>query len=286
MPIPRNAKGKRRALGQHFLKDPNVIQCILDKTLALSTQHLCHSLLEIGPGKGALTNPLLSLANHFSHKKLLLAERDYDFIDGWKQRFSNPPDTSTSAFEVEVLAGDFLEISESQWLQDPPLAVVSNLPYSSATAIITKLANFPEAIPWMVLMFQAEVAQRLRATPHTKSWGSLSIWIQNQWEVSKLISVPPKAFSPPPKVNSEVLVFLKRSSPLIPKAALAENKKLFETLLKTCFLHRRKMLRSGLSSSPLLQKALERSQIDGTKRAEALEWNEWEHFFHVLLQIQ
>jgi 16S rRNA (adenine1518-N6/adenine1519-N6)-dimethyltransferase len=176
---------------------------------------------------------------------------------------------------------DFLELAQEQWLAHAPLTVVSNLPYSSGTAIFTRLAHDPEKVRGMVLMFQAEVAQRLRASLSTKDWGTLSIWTQNRWDVKKLITVPPGAFFPPPQVQSEVVVLVPRTELRIPGTS-GENEKSWEGLLKACFTHRRKMLRAGLPKTGPLRNALELSGVDDTKRAEALDWNEWEKLFRAL----
>lgn len=257
--------GKRRALGQHFLKDARITQLIADTAHQLSEEQQCRKLLEIGPGKGALTAPLLKI---FGPDCLVLSERDRELAAYWK----------TQGLRIEE--GDFLDLPEERWLIDRPLAVVSNLPYSAGTAILTRLARYYESIPYMVLMFQAEVAERLRAHPDTKAWGSLSIWIQNRWDVKKLCHVPPGAFSPPPDVQSEVVILRARAQPVI---QISDEKK-WESLLKTAFSHRRKMLRSCFRGAEHLKKALEISGLDGTKRAEALSWDEWRVLYSAVCQ--
>ncbi|HUP56366.1 MAG TPA: 16S rRNA (adenine(1518)-N(6)/adenine(1519)-N(6))-dimethyltransferase RsmA [Bdellovibrionota bacterium] len=258
------AHGKRRALGQHFLKDTSVIDRIVDRGLELASEHEVKSLLEIGPGRGALTLPLLErLGRAPSIARFTLCERDRDLAANWR------------AFDVGnrllVREGDFVTLPREEWFGEAPIGIVSNLPYSAGTAILDRLAREHESIPFMVLMFQAEVAQRLRAEPGTKAWGSLSIWLQNRWDVSRLIAVPPGAFSPPPEVNSEVVVLLRREKPRVE----VTDEKLWEDLLKACFAQRRKMLRSALSSRKPYRSALDASGVDVTKRAEALDWSEW-----------
>jgi len=203
-----------------------------------------------------------------------LVEKDRHLAQDWK----NYPD-------LRVESADFLELSDEHWLKKTPLAVVSNLPYSSGTAILTRLAKYFSQIPVMVLMFQQEVAERVRAEPSSKHRGSLSLWIQNHWDVRKFLSVPARAFSPAPQVHSEVIVLTARSQPRIQMSdcfsETLEDEKLWETLLKTCFAHRRKMLRSNVP----WQNALALSGIDGTKRAEALDWDEWNRLFQAVKQI-
>lgn len=262
------ASPRRRAFGQHFLKDPSVISAIVDRSFELVRESEVQSLLEIGPGKGAITQPLIEgLIDHSGVKRFLIVEMDRKLANHWQE-------STRDLKAAEVLSKDFLEVDDELLKRDAPWIVVSNLPYSSGTAIFQKLARLHREIRGMVLMFQAEVAQRLRAEPDTKAWGTLSLWTQNRWSVEKLKSVPPGAFTPPPEVNSEVVVLkpLPKTRLRFPEAFEPE----FEKLIKLAFLHRRKMLRSGLpKGSPWLE-SLARSGIPPTKRAEALSWEEWQ----------
>jgi 16S rRNA (adenine1518-N6/adenine1519-N6)-dimethyltransferase len=271
--------GRRRAYGQHFLKDRGVCTKIAETTFELVRSSGAKGLLEIGPGKGAITEPLIERLEQTPEiERFLICEKDRKFADYWNERAQEKP-------RMQILDGDFLEVDSETWLGTPPLVVVSNLPYSAGTAIFTRLAKHPEKIPAMVLMFQSEVAQRLRAERGTKDWGTLSLWTQNQWDVRKLIAVPPGAFWPPPKVQSEVVVLQPRKELRIP-GTTGTHEKTWEGLLKACFQHRRKMLRAGLPKSGALRNALELSGVDDTKRAEALDWNEWERLYRALLKIQ
>lgn len=273
--------GKRRALGQHFLRDRGIIDKIASTAIAEARRTGCRALLEIGPGRGAITLPLLELleAEDGSQggvpiERMILAEADRGLVIEWNDRAiargeAHPP--------LIVEAGDFNELTDERWLGITPLAVASNLPYSAGTAILQKLARRPDAIPVMVLMFQAEVAARLRAEVGTKAWGSLSIWIQNQWDVRKLCAAPPRAFAPPPDVDSEVVVLTRRE---VPRVKVTDPAR-WDELLKASFAHRRKMLRSGLPEGPL-REALARSGIDPTLRAEALTWEQWQRFYSAL----
>jgi 16S rRNA (adenine1518-N6/adenine1519-N6)-dimethyltransferase len=281
--------GKRRALGQHFLKDLGVIQKIVGKTLEEAVLNQCTVLLEIGPGKGALTLPLLeSLKTQGLHQKnsvqrLLIVEKDEGFAEFWvahgRSNWSAGADLT-----LTVQKGDFMDLPENLLFGHGKMGVVSNLPYSAGTAILNRLARQGATIPFMILMFQAEVAQRLRAEEATKGRGSLSVWIQNLWNVNHFLDVHPKAFLPPPEVNSEVLCFQRRSSPRVDGTTDPEGERLWETLLKTCFAQKRKMLRSILNSQRVWQNTLELSGVDGTKRAEALQWQEWNQLFQAAKQ--
>lgn len=269
--------GKRRALGQHFLKDRKLAQRIAEKSIEQAKKAQCQMILEIGPGKGALTEPLLAEASK-ERLPLFLVERDRLLAAEWKVK------AEKSAGAFQVVEADFVELPENEWLIRSPLGVTSNLPYSAGTAIVTRLARQTQKIGYMLLMFQAEVARRLRAEPDTKSWGSLSVWIQNRWDVTKFESVPPSSFAPPPDVQSEVVLLTPRPEPRVRTDENSRTEQLWESLLRACFAHRRKMLRSSLKSLKPYQNALELSGVDGTKRAEALDWNEWDRLYQALLR--
>jgi 16S rRNA (adenine1518-N6/adenine1519-N6)-dimethyltransferase len=262
-------QGRRRAFGQHFLKDMGIAREIAQTAFSEGQKHNCKSFLEIGPGRGAITEPLIELLKG-QEQNLVLVEKDRAIAEHW--RVHSPQE------QVEVFSSDFLLLPSESWTKRLPVAVVSNLPYSSGTQILIQLARRLEEIPVMVLMFQAEVAQRLRAEMSTPDRGSLSIWVQNRWDVTKLLSVKPSAFSPPPKVNSEVVLLTRRAQARIEFGP--EEEKLWDTFLKSTFAHRRKMLRSSFP----WQNALEVSGVDGKKRAEALDWNEWSQLFQAVRQ--
>lgn len=269
---------KRKAFGQHFLRDEKISTQIAQAAVVECVKTQAIRLMEIGPGKGAITIPLLQqLGEESSHLpagfEFFLCEKDDRLAERARQEWS-----------VRVENSDFLELSEERWmpsLEQERLVVVSNLPYSVGTAILTRLALHPERISAMVLMFQAEVARRVRATSRTSEWGSLSLWVQNHWDVERLLHVPPGAFIPPPKVDSEVIVLRPR---IQPRVATQKNPALWEKLLKVCFAHRRKMLRSSLPGEGIWRNALELSGISGTKRAEELSWEEWSVFFEKAYQ--
>jgi 16S rRNA (adenine1518-N6/adenine1519-N6)-dimethyltransferase len=261
-------------LGQHFLKDSAVSDSIAESIITEAIHHQCVALMEIGPGKGAITLPLLQrLPKAPLLQSFLLVERDPNLAQIWQGYSSSIP--------LRVETSDFLELAPDKWLERKPIAIVSNLPYSAGTAIVTRLAQELQHIPVMVLMFQAEVAKRLRAEPSTRERGSLSIWIQNRWDVRKLLFVPPRAFSPPPEVDSEVVVLTRRKVPWVQFEQKPELEALWESLLKSTFAHRRKMLRSVIP----WRNALELCGVDGTKRAEALQWSEWDSLFQAVRQV-
>jgi 16S rRNA (adenine1518-N6/adenine1519-N6)-dimethyltransferase len=275
------ASPRRRAYGQHFLRDQKVIDQIVATTFEAVERHGARGLLEIGPGQGAITTPLLEAFLNSKVERFLIVEKDRGLANEWIDRVRGKE-------KVELVEADFLKVNSEAYLSPHPLIVVSNLPYSAGTAILQELAAFPLEIPAMVLMFQAEVAARLRAVPGEKAWGSLSLWMQNRWDVKKLLSVPPRAFAPPPEVNSEVVLIEARKVLRVPCPPCPEpefNEKWLSTwssnwekLIRIPFLHRRKMLRSGLPKDSVWKEALSAAEIDETKRAEELSWDDWERW--------
>ncbi|MEK7395399.1 MAG: rRNA adenine dimethyltransferase family protein, partial [Candidatus Poribacteria bacterium] len=217
-------------------------------------------------------------------RQIILCERDAKLLSELNDKFSV---VGAKNHNVKIIKHqcDFLDLPETSWVSSMPITVVSNLPYSAATAILNKLARYPDKIAAMILMFQAEVAKRLRAPAGTKAHGSLSVWTQNTWEVTKIIQVTPKNFSPPPEVDSEVVLLTPLATAHVNISNNEKASMLWECLLKGCFAHKRKMLRSALAGNKNFQIALDLSHVDGTKRAEALEWDEWDKLFEAFMAV-
>lgn len=256
-----------RRLGQHFLIRGSVIQRIV-RALDLRPGD---SVLEIGPGKGALTRPLVAHPG-----PLLLVEKDFVLAEELRQRYSQEP-------HIQVRTGDFLDLpwSEIVSVLGSTFKVVSNLPYEAATAILVKLLSYAPPETSLVLMFQKEVGARLLAQPRTKDYGSLTVFCQVHAEVKSLIEVPPEAFRPPPKVRSQVLHLRIRKRPLVS----TEDEPDFERLVQAGFAHRRKMLRQNLRAYFVSDAALEiearlqKVQAAPTARAEELSVEQWLSLF-------
>ena len=269
------ASPRRHAFGQHFLTDARVIGKIVDRTIELTQEVRPSHLLEVGPGRGALTLPLLDWrATQAQPPQFTLCEMDRKLSQEWRD----------GDHPIRLIDQDFLKVPLHEWLPPAPglLGVVSNLPYASGTAILTRLAEQVGRVAFMVLMFQREVADRIRAEASTKAWGSLSLWIQNRWDVHKVCDVSRYAFLPPPKVESEVVELRPRTVARIPLTV--EHPEDWNTLLRLAFAHRRKMIRSSIPKGTVAQIAFQRSGLDGTKRAEALSWEEWGQWFNALIQ--
>ncbi len=291
-----NAQRYRQGMGQHFLTNPawlsQVVAAALsgwqEATAAGQGGGAGGSVLEIGPGRGALTRPLWqAVASHrpeLAH--FLLVEKDQRLGEGWRVECTlKNLAQAVGGTQYETLVADFLDLKVEQWLLAEPVFVVSNLPYASATAILKQLSMQWGSVSGMVLMFQKEVAERIVAGAGTKSRGVMSLWVQNFWSVEVVLDVPPQAFSPPPQVDSQVVRFLPRVAPRIALAGGSRGAEgqLWQRFLEAAFQAKRKMLRS-VFRGPFFAalggvQLLERSGIEGSLRAEALTWDQWEALF-------
>lgn len=247
--------GRRHALGQHFLRDAAVVGRILD----LAGLEKGTEVLEIGPGRGALTFPLLDAGYRVTAVEFdrMLAES--------LQALQRPG--------LRVLHADFLRL-DLDALPATPMPVVANLPYSTGTAIVTRLLEHSARFPRLVVMLQKEVAARLAAAPGSRAYGSLSIFTQLHAEVGDSFQVPPAAFRPPPKVDSSVVRLDARSAP---RVALRDDA-LFRRVVLAGFATRRKTLRNALGAAfgkPAALAALDAAGIDPMRRAETLSIEEF-----------
>ncbi|STX49999.1 dimethyladenosine transferase (16S rRNA dimethylase) [Legionella busanensis] len=215
----------RKRFGQNFLKDQAIIANIIN-ALRL---HPDDNVLEIGPGKGALTHLLLK---HL--KKLRAVEIDRDLQAFLSQAFK--PD------QLEIIAADALAIPYDTW--GSQLRIVGNLPYNISTPLILHLLSFVKNIKDMHFMLQKEVVERLSAEPGSKDYGRLSIIVQYYCEVTPLFDVPPEAFYPEPKVNSSVVKLV----PYLTLPHPAADLKILQNLVATAFSMRRKTLANNLKS--------------------------------------
>ncbi len=254
-----SASGHRakKRFGQNFLRDRHVIEQIL--SAADISADDC--VLEIGPGLGALTEDLLRLSG-----QLLLMELDRDLVKRWQDR-SEP--------NLKVIAGDALKLDWPQLLIPSPVKLVSNLPYNISSQVVFKVLEHRQLFSRLVLMFQKEVGERLRADPGTRDYGILSVLCRNWFDISRVVKVPPQAFKPAPKVDSVVLRFDPLSAPRVEVA----DPDLFLRVVKGAFTPRRKTLRNSMLGSGFeaeeLDTALQQSQILPTRRGETLELEEF-----------
>ncbi len=216
----------RKRFGQNFLRDESIIRRIV----AAIRPREDEQLLEIGPGRGALTSALLA-----RHCKLLAVELDRDLVPLLQQQFGDNPNFS-------LQQGDALKLDLDALGFDKPLRVVGNLPYNISTPLIFHLLTQAGRIDDMHFMLQKEVVERLAAGPGSKSYGRLGIMTQYFCAVESLFEVPPGAFIPAPKVQSAIVQ-------LIPHKVLphpARSLPLLEQVVRTAFNQRRKTLRNAL----------------------------------------
>ena len=239
----------RKRFGQNFLIDPQVIADIVN---AVAPQR-GDRVVEIGPGLGALTDPLLKRVDH-----LQVVEIDRDIIARLRKRY--PPEKLT-IYEGDALAFDFGRLARSP----ASLHIVGNLPYNISTPLLFHLANFAGSVRDMHFMLQKEVVERMVAEPGTADFGRLSVMLQYRFVMDWLLDVPPESFDPAPKVDSAVVRLIPR-----PAAELAaRDEERFAALVSAAFGQRRKMLRNNLK--PFLDDAgFAALGIAPTRRAEEL----------------
>jgi len=242
----------RKRFGQNFLEPAWV-----EKVIRAIDPKPDETFIEIGPGRGALTRPLAARA-----KAVVAYEIDRDLAA--ELRATLPPN-------VTIVEGDFLGLETSDLrLETSPVRVAGNLPYNVASPILFKLSAFYAAgapIRDATVMLQREVADRLIAGPGGKEYGVLSVLMQHRADVSRLLSLPPGAFRPAPKVRS-ALVRLAFHAPAPP----VRDERAFATLVGAVFTRRRKTLSNALracqGSDPL--QMLTNADIDGSRRPETL----------------
>jgi 16S rRNA (adenine1518-N6/adenine1519-N6)-dimethyltransferase len=237
----------RKRFGQHFLADANYIRRIIEAV----APKFSDSVVEIGPGLGALTVPLLEYV-----RPLHVIELDRDLAAQLRDRF---PATDLTVHAADALRFDFAMLPT-------PLRVVGNLPYNISTPLLFHLAQYRAQVRDMHLMLQKEVVDRMTAEPSTPDYGRLTVMLRSCFDMRRLFTIPPGAFQPPPKVNSAVV----RMVPLtrLPHPAIAAP--LFATVVTRAFGQRRKTLRNALRdvASPA---DFEVAGVDPTLRAENLD---------------
>jgi 16S rRNA (adenine1518-N6/adenine1519-N6)-dimethyltransferase len=221
----------RKRFGQVFLRDPMVVEQIVMRAQLAPGE----TVLEIGPGRGALTGALAERAT-----TLYALEIEQPFVEVLQQRFAGRP-------HVHLIQADARRYDYGQLPH--PLVVVANLPYSSATHILRHLLMHRQRLSRMVVMVQKEVAERFAAATGSKSYSGLSVFFQYYAAIEPCFDVPPQAFSPNPAVDSTVLHIEPFASPPWPSS---DERFLFQ-LVKCAFAHRRKTLRKNLLSVPQWQ---------------------------------
>lgn len=249
----------KKSLGQNFLRDKTIIDRIVDALEVRKNE----TVIEIGPGQGALTERLLA-----SDAKVIAVEFDRDLIPLLKHRFSHY-ETFT------IVNGDALKIdlaslfTQGLRAEIRDLKLAANLPYNISTPILQRLMDQRHLFSSLVLMFQREVVERITAGPGGKERGFLSVLVESAFETEYLFDVPPQAFQPIPKVWSAVVR-------LTPQRSAVPDEALFRRIISVSFAQKRKSLLNNLK--PVFTNAsvlLQTSGVDGKRRAETLTLEEW-----------
>ncbi len=246
-----NLKPKKK-LGQNFLHDKNIISSIVNKANIED-----EDIIEIGPGPGILTESILNN----KARSLLAIEKDDSFEVNLKKIRSNYRDNFDYLIN-DVIDFDFKKLAKKNY------KFVSNLPYNISVPFILKMIRIRKIIPWkeMILMVQKEVAERITAKINTKNYGRLSIMVNLNNDVKKLLTVKPSSFIPRPKVDSTVIKISPKNKDI------NINTEIFENIVKTCFSQRRKKVKNNLDQLNINTiSLLELSNIDPDIRAENID---------------
>lgn len=253
-------------LGQNFLRDENAVERIVASLGDLSSR----TVVEIGPGRGAITHKLA----HRAHR-LIAIELDRALARALRAEYSGQEN-------VELLEQDVLTVNFTQLAKSERLLVVGNLPYYITSDILLHLFAHHEGIDQAVLMVQREVADRIAAEPGTRDFGLLSATTQMYGRVQRLFTLPPGAFSPPPEVHSTV--FRISMSPRFEELQVDEAG--FLGFLKKCFAQKRKTLANNLRAAGIGSEEISRffaqAELDIKIRAEALSLEEIARLYRLL----
>ena len=236
----------RKRFGQNFLVDQGIIGAIVS---AIDPQR-GDTVVEIGPGLGALTEPLLARLDH-----LHVVEIDRDLIARLKKQYLP---ARMSIHEGDALAFDFASIGKD-------LRLVGNLPYNISTPLLFHLASYVGIVRDMHFMLQKEVVERMVALPGDSDFSRISVMLQYRFHLEWLLDVPPESFDPPPKVQSAVVRLIPRA---VSELTATSQDKLAQ-VVQTAFSQRRKMLRNTLKGT-LSDAGFAELGIDPTRRAEDL----------------
>lgn len=268
----------KKSLGQNFLVEPN----ILEKMISVSNITDKTTVIEIGPGIGALTQFLAMNA-----KEVIAFEIDERFIEILDETLADY--SNVKVIHQDILTVDFNESHYENLLNAEELVVVANLPYYITTPIIMHLMDSPLPFERLVMMMQKEVAERMTAAVGTKAYNSLTIAIQNRMDSKISFIVPASVFIPKPKVDSAVLTLIRREQALADVPDYRE----FEHFVRSSFTQRRKTLWNNLRNNydkTIDQEQLETAfmvvNIDPQRRAETLTVKDFEKLYLEILKIR
>jgi len=256
----------RKRFGQNFLHDQGIIQQIIH---AINPQ-LNENIVEIGPGKGALTEPLLSHA-----KRLNVIELDRDLIPILQSNLGHPD--NFYVHNADALKYDFSQLGDNK----NSLRIVGNLPYNISTPLLFHLMKFAPIVKDMHFMLQKEVVDRITAQPSSKAYGRLSIMLQYYCFTEKLFNVKPGAFFPAPKVDSAIIRLMPYDTPHIK----VDDSATFSSIVAQSFSQRRKTLRNNLKTI-LSNEEINQLGINPSARSETLTVEEFASLANFVYQKQ
>ncbi len=255
----------RKRFGQNFLSDPSIIHRIIQSINPKPGQRL----IEIGPGLGALTCPILKIVNEMD-----VIELDRDIVPKLQLNcgLDAVQNKQLRIHNIDVLQFNFSDLNYAE-----PLRIIGNLPYNISTPIIFHLVEYSHLIQDMYFMLQKEVVLRLAAKPDTSNYSRLSVMAQYYFQVNALFLVPPESFEPMPKVESAIVRLIPHKN----KPIKVDNDKAFAKLITQAFSQRRKTLRNVLKDICTAQQ-LESIGIDPTSRAQTLSLQQFADIYKVI----
>jgi 16S rRNA (adenine1518-N6/adenine1519-N6)-dimethyltransferase len=245
----------RKRFGQNFLIDHGIIREIVRSVHPKRDD----MIVEIGPGKGAITQLLADACDN-----LAVIELDRDLVPWLKVKFEKHP--NFTLYQADALQFDFAQLIKN----DGALRIVGNLPYNISTPLIFHLLSYAGQVQDMHFMLQKEVVKRMAAAPGQGAYGRLSIMVQYYCHVEDLFDVPPTSFDPAPKVDSAIV----RLVPYNELPHVANNVKTLETLVNIAFQQRRKTLRNALKQL-LSQEQMDSLSVDLSLRPEEVSLAEY-----------
>ena len=251
----------RKRFGQNFLHDHNIIYNILSSIEAKPDEHW----VEIGPGLGALTEPLLKMG-----LRLDVVELDRDLVALLKDKFK---DNDLQIHSADALKFDFSALAKA----NEKLRIIGNLPYNISTPLMFHLLNNAYCIEDMHFMLQKEVVDRICAAPGSKKYGRLSVMMQYYCATELLFDVPPESFDPAPKVMSAIVRLVPHQQPPVQVNDMA----MLNRVVTQAFSQRRKTLRNSLKKL-IDEDAIIALNIDPTLRAEALSLDDFAQLSNLL----
>lgn len=255
----------RKRFGQNFLIDHGIIRDIVRSV----HPHKDDVIVEIGPGKGAITQLLADACDNLN-----VIELDRDLVPWLKVKFEKHP--NFQLYQADALQFDFAQLMRN----DKPLRIVGNLPYNISTPLIFHLLSYASKVQDMHFMLQKEVVKRMAAQPGESAYGRLGIMVQYYCAVEDLFDVPPTSFDPAPKVDSAIV----RMIPYKELPFVANNIKTLETLVNVAFQQRRKTLRNSLKQL-LTTEQMESLPVDLSLRPEEISLPEYVAMSNLLGEV-